>query len=543
MADPFDEKALENLDKQTLIMMLRMSNTSIQALQETVDQLNKQISLLTEEVRGLRQNRFGRKTETKLVEQSDYQQYYFSFNESEITIECEPVKSEPEIEEVIPRAYKRKKRQGKRREDLKDIPKVIVEHTLTDDELLEKFPDGKWKRLPDEIYSRLEFIPAMFQVIEHHVAVYVGSKSKEFVRAPRPADLLRNSIVTPSLMAGIGNYKFANAQPIHRLSKEFEAGDVFIAPNTMCNWTIQCADRYLARLYDRLHGLLYDCHVIHADETPVTVVKDGRPAGSKSYMWVYRAGSFEQHPFVLYEYQKTRKTDHPREFLKNYNGVCVTDGYQVYHTLEKQREGLKIAGCWAHARRGFAETVKTLGAAKAKGTVAHKALALVDLIFDAERDMKSLTPEERLKEREQKTAPLVDAFFDYIRKEQNSVAPKSQTGKAISYCLNQEQYLRVFLTDGMVPASNNAAELSIRTFCLGKKNWYVIDSIKGAKASAIWYSISETAKANGLKVYEYFRYILTELSKHGEFEDPAYIDALLPWSEDLPDICHKKQMP
>jgi len=175
--------------------------------------------------------------------------------------------------------------------------------------------------------------------------------------------------------------------------------------------------------------------------------------------------------------------------------------------------------------------------------VAHKALALVDLIFDVERDMKDLSPEERLKGRESKTAPLVDAFFDYIRTAQASVAPKSQTGKAISYCLNQEVYLRVFLTNGMVPASNNAAERRIRTFCLGKKNWYVIDSPRGAETSAIWYTLSETAKANGLKVYEYFRYILTELAKHDEDEDPAYLDKLLPWAEELPDSCRKKQAP
>jgi len=339
MTETFDEKALENLDKQTLITMLRMSNTSVQALQRTVENLNKQIALLTEEVHGLRQNRFGRKSETNLVEQADYQQYYFSFNEAEVTIECEPVKSEPEIEEVVPRAYKRRKRKGKRQEDLKDIPKVIVEHTLTDEELRELFPDGKWKRLPDEVYSRLEFIPATFQVVEHHVAVYVGSKDEEFVRAPRPADLLRNSIVTPSLMAGIANYKFANAQPINRLSKEFEASDVFIASNTMCNWTIRCADVHLRRLYDRFCALLNECYVIHADETPFKVVRDGRPAGANSYMWVYCSGEFEPHPIVVYVSRKTRNAEHPREFLKDFTGICVTDGYQVYHTPEKQREG------------------------------------------------------------------------------------------------------------------------------------------------------------------------------------------------------------
>jgi hypothetical protein len=119
--------------------------------------------------------------------------------------------------------------------------------------------------------------------------------------------------------------------------------------------------------------------------------------------------------------------------------------------------------------------------------------------------------------------------------------PKSKTGEAISYCLNQEKYLRVFLEDGNVPIDNNAAERAIRPFCLGKKNWQVIDTISGAKGSAIWYSLAETANANNLKPYEYFKYLLEEIPKRGEFEDLSYLGDLLPWSDKLPDTCRKKE--
>jgi hypothetical protein len=129
----------------------------------------------------------------------------------------------------------------------------------------------------------------------------------------------------------------------------------------MCSWAIQSSQRYLEKIYGRMYRELFRYHVVHADETPLLVNRDGRPAGSKSYMWVYRSGAMEDHPFVLYEYQKTRKADHPREFLKDYNGICVTDGYEVYHTLGKERKDLKIAGCYAHARRKFADVIKTLG--------------------------------------------------------------------------------------------------------------------------------------------------------------------------------------
>lgn len=136
-------------------------------------------------------------------------------------------------------------------------------------------------------------------------------------------------------------------------------------------------------------------------------------------------------------------------------------------------------------------------------------------------------------------APLVDALFAYLKSSKDSVAPKSRTGKAITYCLNQEEYLRVFLEDGHIPIDNNVAERGIRAFCLGKKNWYTIDTIRGASLSAVVYSIAETAKANNLKPYECSKYLLEEIPKHGEFEDPAYLDNLFPWFDSFPDYCRK----
>ena len=158
---------------------------------------------------------------------------------------------------------------------------------------------------------------------------------------------------------------------------------------------------------------------------------------------------------------------------------------------------------------------------------------MINSMYHFERQYKDLSPEERLRNREERILPLVKAFFVYLKKEGALIAPKSKTGEAISYCINQEKYLRVFLTDGEVPMDNNAA-------CLGKKNWQVIDTVSGAKASAVWYSIAETAKANDLKPYEYFKYLLEEIPKHGEFEDDSFLEDLLPWSEKLPESCRKK---
>lgn len=543
MAGQLKAEELANLDKQTLITLLMDANSNAEKMRQTIDQMNRSLSILTEEVSSLRQQRFGRKSERNL---SDFDgQYTFIFNETEVTIDLcrkDSGTSETEETETEEISYRRKKPVGKRKSDLSKIrEREVILHELSEAELREKFPDGCWSRLPDEVYERVDFIPAKLKVYEHHVAVYKGTATREIVKAPRPTDLLRNSIATPGFVAAAVNAKFVNAVPVNRLAEEIRrVDDVWILPQDICNWINTCADRYVSKLYERLRREISERHVVQADETPCIVNKDDRPAGAKSYMWVYRSGESEPHPFILYEYQKTRRADHPREFLKGFHGICVTDGYQVYHTIGNEREDLQIAGCWAHAKRRFANVVKTLGKTAA-GSFAESALGLIDTMYHFEKQYHELSPEERLRKRQERILPIVDAFFAYMKGDGQKILPKSKTGEAITYCINQEKYLRVFLTDGNVPIDNNAAERAIRPFCLGKKNWQVIDTVSGARASAIWYSLAETAKANALKPYEYFRYLLEEFPKHGEFEDLSYLESLLPWSTELPERCRDKR--
>ena len=545
MAFSLKEKELADLDKQTLIKMLVAATESNQKLSEAAEQLQKSVNLLTEEVVNLRQHRFGRSSEKGLTSGEDgCSQLSFAFNEAEMTIDLDPAFPESELEDIFPKAYKRgKKKTGRRQEEIKGVPVTVVTHTLSEEELLTAFPDGRYKKLPDEVYKRLEFHPASFEVIEHHVEVYVSADGGNFARAERPADLFRNSLATASLVAGIYNLKYVNAQPIERLSKEFERSDVFLPTQTLCRWAIMGAERYLSRVYARMKQKLPEYHVMHADETVVEVRKDGRPAGAESRMWVYRSGELESNPVILYEFQKTRKKEHAREFLKDFSGICVTDGYQVYHSIADEREDLTISGCWSHARRGFADVVKAAGKKdlNIRESVAYKSLQLIQTMSRCEEKFAKLEPAERLEARIHHILPLADAFFAYLKSKEGSVVPKSATGKAISYCLNQEAFLRVFLTDGYVPMTNNAAERSIRPFTVGRNNWFQIDTVSGAKASAIAYSIAETAKANQLKPYEYFRYLLEELPKHGELEDLSYVEELLPWSETLPKCCYQKK--
>ena len=529
----YTEEKLNSLDKETLIRLFLSQ-------QEQLKNIDHTLQLVLEQVADLKRHRFGRSSERHEVTDG---QISFMETDGQIVFFNEPeaVAAEESGEDLEAVPHRRpKKKQGKREEDLEGLPVVVVEHSLPAEELAALFGEDGFKQLPDEVYRRYSFTPAKVEVEEHHVKVYAGKNTEEIVRAPHPGSLLRGSLVSPSLEAAIINAKYVNAMPLYRQEKEFERYGLHISRQNMANWTIQCADRYLAVLYDYLHEKMYGYHVLQADETPVLVNKDGRPAGSKSYMWVYRTGRmYAGRQIVLYEYQRTRNASHPREFLKDFRGVCVTDGYQVYHTIENEREDLKIAGCWSHARRRFDEAVKALPKTKRKDSLAYLALSMIQAIYREEKQLRELSAQERQDRRQLSVRPLVEAYFAWVRESLPKVPQKSKTWEGFSYSLNQEKYLKVFLDDGEVPMDNNAAEQSIRGFCIGKKNWVMIDTVAGASSSAIIYSIAETAKANNLKPYDYFEYLLTEIPKHLDDTDRSFLDDLLPWAPGLPANCQK----
>lgn len=189
-------------------------------------------------------------------------------------------------------------------------------------------------------------------------------------------------------------------------------------------------------------------------------------------MWVYRSGFMQQeHQIILYEYQKTRNASHPREFLKDYTGICVTDGYQVYHTLEKEREDLRIAGCWVLCRRRFNDALEMVPKAHQKESVLYLIMNQIRAIYREEGKLSDLSSEDRLTQRQLVVKPLVDAFFAYLKQISSKTPQNGKVKEAFTYALNQERYLRVFLKDGDVPIDNNASERAIRGFCIGKKNW------------------------------------------------------------------------
>ena len=533
MAVKYTEEQLNSVDKSFLIQLLLQQQEQLEAITKELHASNEKMQLLMEQVILGKQNRFGRSSE----KMEDTSQICFQevdgtivfFNEAEAVYDL----NEKEPDELELKSPKQSKRKGKKESDLSGLTVRRIDHYLSEEELEIEFGVNGWKQLPDAISKKYHFVPARVEVEEHHIGVYASKTDEHMVKADHPKALLHGSLVSPSLGAAIINGKYVNAVPLYRLEQEFQRYGLQITRQNMANWCIRLAEEYLSILYDHLHEELYFYHVIQADETPVLVNHDGRKAGSKSWMWVYRSGHlYQDRQIVLYEYQQTRNAFHPREFLKGYDGICVTDGYQVYHTLEKELEELTIAGCWVHCRRRFDEALKLIPKPSQKESNAFLLMKQIQAIYREEGKLNDLSSDERLKQRQAVIKPLVDAFFAYLKT--INVSKKDKFGDAVRYALNQEKYLRVFLTDGDVPIDNNASERAIRGFCIGKKNWQMIDTIHGAKSSAIIYSIVETAKANNLKPFDYVQHLLEEIPKHMNDKDCSFLEDLLPWSEKLP---------
>ena len=549
MTQKYTEEQLKNSDPQLLV-------TIILSQQEQLESLNKKLDLLLEQVRVANNRLYGRKTEK--LSQPDSNQLsiydlYPALNEVEAT--ADPAVKEPEMEEVV--IHRRKKQPGKRQVDLSNLKQEYYQHSVSKEELDQFYGPGNWRRMPDEKYDRLRFQPAAWIAERHTVEVYVGTAGDhqdDFLRGKHAPGLFRGSILTPSLQAAIINGKYSNAMPLYRIEQELERNDVNISRQTMSNWTLACTERFFKPLYEEMKKELLACHVNQADETPVQVLHLKNEKGeeiqrSKCYMWVHRSGEFyKKHPIVIFEFQTGRDHKFPLEFYKDFKGTLMTDSLEQYHLVARKLEGVTSANCWDHLRRPFSDAVKAMGKDNPKlhESIAWKALTKISAIYHLEGQLANKTPEDRLKHRQESIKPLVDDYFAWVKQviSQGIVMPESKTGRGLNFSVNQEQYLRVFLTDGEVPISNAASERAIRPFTIGRKNWVLMNTDRGAAASAILYSLVETAKLNNLKPYYYFEYILKKLPEIVDGKGsgvPEQLKKLLPWAVELPEECRMKR--
>lgn len=388
-------------------------------------------------------------------------------------------------------------------------------------------------KLRDEI----EYIPAKVKIIRYTQQACECPKCKHtarpFIRkALTPTSLMNHSLASPSSVAYVMYQKYVNSMPLYRQEKNWEQMGLALSRATMANWIIRCSQDYFSPVIEHLQKELLSREVIHCDETPVQVLKEeGKKPQTKSYMWLYRTGNDGKAPIVLYDYQPSRNGDHAATYLKDFKGYVHSDGYSGYNKLD----GITRCGCWAHLRRKFVEAIPAKKADGLPLTSAEIGRDYCNQLFAVEERLKGLTPAERYCKRLELEKPILEAFWCWLEKLEPLKG--SVLGKAVTYALNQRPYMENYLLDGRCALSNKAAENAIRPFTVGRKNWLFADTPKGASASAAVYSLIETAKANGLNVYEYLHHLLLYVPDTDWQNHPEYLDDLMPWSPTVQEEC------
>jgi transposase len=409
------------------------------------------------------------------------------------------------IDEVEVQSHKRKKHPV-RRTLPDDLPREVVLHDISETEKICVCGEHLI-RIGEEISEQLKYIPAQISVIQHVRPKYACKPCQENVKiAPMPALLLPKSIATPELVAHVIISKYCDHLPLYRQEEIWERIGIDMPRSSLCGWILKVAE-LCEPLWKLLQKNIISDDYVQVDETTVQVLNEvGRDNCTKSYMWVYRGGGSK--PSIVYEYQETRGGYHAQQFLAGFKGYLQSDAFSGYNWADNAEEIIHVA-CHAHARRPFAELAKTH---KTFG-LAHEALKFYGKLYKIEKEARDnqYTPDARNKLRQEKSVPVLAAFKKWLDHHLPKTSEQGVIGKAIRYCLSHWIKLNNYLKDGRIEIDNNLIENSIRPFALGRKNWIFNGSPAGAKAGAIFFSLIETCKANGVEPYQYLCAMLNRI--------------------------------
>ncbi len=375
-----------------------------------------------------------------------------------------------------------------------------------------------------EVSEQLDIVPMKIQVLRH-IRLRYGCPGGEHapVIAAMPAQPLPKSNASPELLAMLLTVKYADGLPLARFEKVLDRHGVTIPRQTLARWTIGSA-QLMQPLLNLARDRLFESDLMHMDETEVQVLKEpGRAATTKSYMWVQTGGPPDK-PVVIYDYEPSRGAQVPERLLAGYRGWLMTDGYGGYDTVAKA-EGIERLGCWAHARRKFIEAQRVQG--KGKTGRADQALLMIRDLYKVEREAQEMTDDQRLQLRTERSVPLLKKLHDWLLATHDAVPPSSVLGKAVRYLAAQWPRLERYVKRGDLPIDNNRAENAIRPFVVGRKAWMFSATPAGAHASALIYSLIETAKANGVEPYAWLAHVMRTIPSAKTADD---YEALMPWS-------------
>ena len=511
-----------------------VSRAEYEKLKQENERLEDRIRWLEEQLKVLAKNHFGSKHESASDEVIG--QMALLFDEPELYAHLEEIQQK---ETKVPEQKPKKKRAFVLDELPANAELEVVTHELPEEERTCPVCGAVMEPVGEEVVRTLELVPAKYVVHEDHYVNYkcnncsgrdtedeIGKTS--FVKTPHTPMVYPGSFCSPEAAAYLMTQKFVMGSPLYRMEQDLNRSGLNLSRQTMSNWMIYCSETWLAPLYDELHKQLLKEEIIHADETELQVLREpGRKAQTKSYMWLYRSGACAEHPILLFEYQPGRGSKYPLEFLNGFKGYLQTDGYGGYDALKD----VTHVGCMSHLKRKFHDAVTALPNGKKSGS-AVEGEAYCEKLFQLERTFKELSPEARKQKRQELAKPILDEFLSWGSS--RTASSKSKLGIALTYLHNNGKELSEYLNDGRLEISNNIAERSIKMFVIDRKNFLFANTPKGATASAVMFSIIQTAIENKLDPYHYLVHVFTEapkLAARGE----DWVTAMLP--QNAPDSC------
>ena len=501
-----------------------LEDTILKQKQE-IEELKQKLEHMNEVFANAQRARFGQSSEQKSYVLGKDQ--LSLFNEAEETSDHKA--EEPNSDTILIAAHERKKKRSQA-EMLNHLPEEEVLLEVPEEQLVCGKCGGKMKPIGKKfLRHEMQIIPKQIKLLAYYAVTYACDSCEKdtgfahIVSVKPPVPLMKHSLASPSTVAYIMTQKYVDGLPLARQEKVWAREGISLSRATMANWVIQCSQSWLKPLYKHMKQELLTHSVIHADETVVQVLKeDGKPATSESRMWLYASAALLRHQVRIFEYQPDRSGKRPESFLKGFEGALVTDGYTGYNQVAK----VTHCGCWAHARRKWREAMPE--GATVKTSKAAVGFQYCNKLFEEERKCAIYQPKYRREYRQNKELPILEEYYAWL----NTVHPEkgSKLEEAVRYSLNQKQRLMAYLDNGEVPISNNLAENAIRPFTLGRKNWLFCDTPKGAEASAIVYSLVESAKANGIEPFAYLQHVLVQLPYLGKSHSHEELESLMPWA-------------
>lgn len=518
----------------------------VEKMENEINEKDKELSSKDEEIQKLKNeleflkgiiSNKNRKIFGASSEQVDVNQLSL-FNEAEKHSDSKV--EEPTLEEITYKRAKKNTYTGKK-DNLANLERVVIEHKLEGDDLNCEACGEELVEIGVKSKKEIiKYVPAKL-IVEEHVIYSYACKSCEkeagesnIISAEAPQTIFHNSMASNELIAHTLILKYQHAMPLYRQESYFDMMGATLSRQTLCNWTMSAAEA-LDPIYKHMKKELLNRNYINADETTLKVINDnGKDSKSKKYMWLYMS-STNSNPVILYDYQSTRASSCPKNFLGDFKGFLQTDGYNGYNSVINATR----VYCLAHIRRYFHNIIVDLNEEALKNSRGIIGFNYCEQIYKLEKELREdYSSDEnyyhiRFKIRAEKLAPLIDNFIDYVEREIKAALPRSPLGKALEYAKKHLPGLKNVLLDGSLEVDNNAAERAIKPFVIGRKNFLFANTAKGAASSANIYSIVETAKANKLVVERYLVYLFNSLLKI-DISDSESLEDLMPWSNKIP---------